>query len=233
MVGGVVAAAREYGLQLVSFSPTFADQTAWERWLQPSLLVSLIYRTGAPDPAPPPERLLANGQCFLVRRDTLLEHGGYAPSRASFADDVWLARHYARAGARCGFLEGRFLYRVRSYRSAHEMWREWGRSMDLADATSRSRQLLDVLFLVLVQALPLPLLALFSVMSVPAFLIIVNLFLVAVRLGVLVAIAPSYERRGLPYVLSWFTDPAAVLRVGLSTFRRPVSWRGRAYRDLA
>jgi hypothetical protein len=36
----------------------------------------------------------------------------------------------------------------------------------------------------------------------------------------------------LAYALSWLADPAAVFRVALSTFRRPVSWRGRVYRDL-
>ena len=47
---------------------------------------------------------------------------------------------------------------------------------------------------------------------------------------VLVAIAPSYERRGLPFFLSWMCDVVAVFRVVLSTIRRPVSWRGRTYR---
>jgi dolichol-phosphate mannosyltransferase len=210
----------------------FAGQTAGERWLQPSLLATLVYRTGVPRSEPPAERLLANGQCFLVRHETLIAHGGYAPARASFADDVWLARHYARAGVRCGFLDGRRLFRVRSYRSARQMWREWGRSLDLADTTTRGRQLLDVLFLLLVQALPVPLLALSLVMHVAQQLLVINLALLFVRLVLTVATAPSYERRGISYFLSWLADPAAFVRVLLSTLRRPVSWRGRVYRDL-
>ena len=137
MVGGVLQAARAGGYDLVSFAPRFAGQSAGERWLQPALLTSLVYRTGAPGTSDDPERLLANGQCFLVRRSLLLQHGGYEVARDSFADDVRLARHFARLGARCGFLDGRMLYRVRSYRSAGEMWREWGRSIDLADARHR------------------------------------------------------------------------------------------------
>ena len=233
MVAAIIAAARAHDLALVSFSPMFAGQTSWERWLQPALLVTLVYRTGAPEPAPPPARLLANGQCFLVRRATLLEHGGYAPARASFADDVFLARHYARKGVRCGFLDGSQLYRVRSYRSASHMWREWGRSIDLADTMTRGRQLLDVLFLFLVQAAPLVALAWASLAPLPRTLVAINLLLMSVRLSLLVAIGGSYERRGLPYILSWLADSAAVFRVAWSTFRRPVSWRGRAYRDLA
>lgn len=230
MVPGVVTAAREAGLELVSFSPLFAGQSAPERWLQPALLVSLIYRTGAPGLPAPPKRLLANGQCFLVRRDTLLAHGGYEPARDSFADDVRLARHYASQGVRCGFLDGRMLYRVRSYRSLSEMWREWGRSVDLADATQRGRQVLELLLLVLGQALPVPMLIVSSVLVGARPLIAVNALLVVIRLVVLVAIAPSYEKRGLPFLASWICDPAAVFRVVLSTIRRPASWRGRSYR---
>ena len=232
MVAGVVAAAHAHALDLVSFAPMFAGQTAGERWLQPSLLVTLVYRTGAPQAEPPPHRLLANGQCFLVRRETLLTHGGFAPARASFAEDVWLARHYARAGVRCGFLDGRRLFRVRSYRSASEMWREWGRSLALADATPRTRQWFDLLFLLLVQALPLPLLILSLVVPVPPSIVVINLVLVFIRIAVLVAIASSYERRGIAYFASWLADPAAFVRILLSTLRRPASWRGRVYRIL-
>ena len=233
MVAGAVAEAREHGLALVSFAPMFAGQSSWERWLQPSLLVTLLYRTGVPSPDPPPTRLLANGQCFLVRRETLLAHGGYEPARTSFADDVFLARHYAAAGVRCGFLDGRQLFRVRSYRSAPEMWREWGRSLDLADASTPSRQLFDLVFLLLMQGIPLPLIAASAMIALPWPLVAVNLAALILRLIVLVAIKDSYEVRGAPYALSWIADPGAVFRVMLSTFRRPVTWRGRAYREIA
>lgn len=230
MVAGVVAAARQGDLELVSFSPMFAGQTSVERWLQPALLVSLVYRTGAPGASAPATRLLANGQCFLARRDTLLAHGGYAPARDSFADDVRLARHYAAQGVKSAFLDGRLLYRVRSYRSAGEMWREWGRSVDLADATSSRMQWADTAVLVLGQALPVPMFAV-SLLSASSWpLLAINALLLGIRLVVLIAIAPSYERRGLPFLLSWMCDPAAVFRVVLSTIRRPVSWRGRTYR---
>ena len=229
MVAGVVAAARQSGLELVSFGPMFAGQSRAERWLQPALLVTLVYRTGAPGVSVPSARLLANGQCFLARREVLLAHGGYAPARDSFADDVRLARSYATRGVPSAFLDGRLLYRVRSYRSAVEMWREWGRSVDLADATSSSRHWADVAVLVLGQAMPMPLfaLSLFAASLWP--LLAVNVLLLGVRLAVLIAIAPSYERRGLPFFLSWMCDVPAVFRVVWSTIRRPVEWRGRTY----
>jgi dolichol-phosphate mannosyltransferase len=229
LVGAVVTAARRSGLDLVSFAPRFAGQTAVERWLQPALLTSVIYRVGAPGAVTEPGRLLANGQCFLVRRSVLLEHGGYEPARDSFADDVCLARHYARLGVRCAFLDGRLLYRVRSYQSAREMWREWGRSIDLADATSTLRQALDLALLLLAQALPILVLASTFVLPVSMPLVLVNLLLLGTRIGVLLSIAPSYERRGWPFFFSVFADPLAFLRVAWSTFKRPVAWRGRKY----
>ena len=230
LVGGVIAAARDGGLDLVSFAPRFAAQSAAERWLQPALLASLVYRTGAPGTTVGPERLLANGQCFLVRRSVMEAHGGYEPARDSFADDVRLARHYARRGVRCAFLDGRLLFRVRSYRSAREMWREWGRSIDLADTTSAAKQYSDLALLFLAQALPIfVILATFAV-AVPLPLIVTNVLLVGIRIGVLTSIAPSYERRGWPFYLSVTADPLAFLRVAMSTFNRPVSWRGRTYR---
>jgi dolichol-phosphate mannosyltransferase len=158
----------------------------------------------------------------------LLAHGGYEPARDSFADDVRLARHHAENGVPCAFLDGRLLYRVRSYRSVGEMWREWGRSVALGDATPAWQQRVDLALLVFGQALPAPALVAGLVSSAWP-LVLVNVLLLSIRFSVLTAIAPSYERRGLPFFLSWVSDPVAVFRVVLSTFRRPVSWRGRSY----
>jgi dolichol-phosphate mannosyltransferase len=62
-----------------------------------------------------------------------------------------------------------------------------------------------------------------------AALIGLNLALVVMRLLLLVATRGSYERRGWPYWASVTADPAAVLRLWLSTVRRPRAWRGRRY----
>ena len=235
-IAGAVQSARAHRLDVVSFGPRFASQGPGERWLQPALLVTLVYRTGSPSPESSPDRVLANGQFFLARRRVLQEHGGYAPSRWSFADDVTLARHLARAGVRVGFLDGSRLYCVRSYRTMREMWREWGRSIDLSDATTRSRQWIDVAFLALVQALPLPLLACYAggllhPLDLPSRILLwLNVVLVLLRIGMTFALQASYERTGVTYFLSWLADPLAVVRVLLSTVRRPRQWRGRSYR---
>ncbi len=236
MVAGAVRAAAESGYDMVSFSPRFGGQTFAEQWLQPAMLLTLVYRSGAAGAEDPPaDRVMANGQCFLAKRDTLLRHGGYAAARLSFCDDVTLARHYARLGARVGFMDGSRLYLVRSYESMRQMWREWGRSLDLKDASTPGRLWSDALLLVLAQAAPLIVLAAWMFGALDAsttwgrVLLWTNLALATVRVLMLAALAPSYDRRRLSFWLSPLADVPAVLRVLLSSLRRPTDWRGRQY----
>jgi len=236
LVAGVVAAARARELDIVSFSPRFGGMTAAEQWVQPAILTTLVYRTGAAGAGRVrPDRLLANGQCFLARASVLAQGGGYAPARESFSDDVTLARDYAARGWRVGFLDGSRLYVVRAYESLGQMWREWGRSIDLRDSTSPLTQTVDAILLILSMALPIPLLVALAIRlpsgapNVVDALIAINAAFVLVRLLILNALAGSYERPGLTFWLSPLADLLAVYRVLLSTLKRPRAWRGRRY----
>jgi dolichol-phosphate mannosyltransferase len=236
MVAGAVAAARDGGWSIVSFSPRFAGQTTAEQFIQPALLLTLVYRGGVVGIEPDPERVVANGQCFLARRDVLLRHGGYAPARASFADDVTLARHLARRGEHVGFLDGSRLYAVRSYRSAREMWREWGRSLDLKNATSPVRQWLDIALLIAVQALPICVLAMLAIIAyrgplspTARALAGVNAAALIIRLLLLWPLSHAYAETRWTFWVSWLADPLAVARIVLSTVTRRRAWRGRDY----
>jgi len=248
LVGAVVAAVEQDGFDVASFSPRFDGQSAAERFVQPAMLVTLVYRCGAAGATqPPPDRVLANGQCFLARRSLLEQHGGYAPARASFSDDVTLARHLAARGARVGFLDGSEIIRVRAYSSLGEMWREWGRSFDLKDATAVWRRWLDVALVWSTQALPLPMLIGLSLLAFtrggvtggePAqnllieALLLVNASAFVVRIMMLVALRGSYVQRGAPFWFSWVADIAAAVRLTISTARVPKRWRGRSYAGL-
>lgn len=229
-----LAAAKREGFDVVSFAPRFDGQTHAERFVQPSLLVSLIYRSGAPgDPRVRPDRVIANGQCFLARRSVILEHGGYEPVRQSFAEDVSLARRLAALGVPVGFLDGSRLYRVRSYSGVRQMWREWGRSIDLKDAATSLRQLFDTAFVVLAQGAQLPIIV-GLVATWPAarpypLLVGATAGLLLLRSILHLAIRGSYEKRGPAWWLSPLSDPLAALRMVLSSARRPKSWRTREY----
>ncbi len=248
LVGGVVAAVERDGFDVASFSPRFEGQSAGERFVQPAMLVTLVYRCGAAGATqPPPDRVLANGQCFMARRALLEQHGGYSSARASFSDDVTLARHLAARGARVGFLDGSDIIRVRSYASLREMWREWGRSFDLKDATPVWRRWLDVALVWSTQAVPLPLLLVVGLIGPWAHrgdlpdaartlwsaLMLVNAAALGMRLMMLTALRESYVQRGVPFWLSWLADIPAAIRLTLSTARTPTRWRGRQYDSLA
>jgi dolichol-phosphate mannosyltransferase len=154
-----------------------------------------------------------------------------------------LARHLAARGERVGFLDGSRIIQVRSYTSLAEMWREWGRSFDLQDATSLWHRWLDVVLVWAVQGLPfLILLALGLAWLAGAWpapgsaeatwltaLLGVNAGALAIRLAMLTALAASYAEHGVTFWLSWLSDPAAAFRLTLSTIKRPKAWRGRAY----
>ncbi|WP_409965135.1 glycosyltransferase [Gemmatimonas sp.] len=247
LVGAVIDAVEQDRYDVASFSPQFRDQTAAERFVQPAMLTTLVYRCGAAGATqPPPDRVLANGQCFIARRDLLLANGGYSCARTSWCDDVTLARHLAANGARVGFLDGSQIIQVRSYASLGEMWREWGRSFDLKDATPMWRRWLDVALVWAVQGLPLPtLLVLGALLATGTIaltnaphamlwraLLLVNGSALLIRLFMLWALRGSYAERGISFWCSWLADLAAAWRLTLSTARRPKAWRGRSFESL-
>ncbi|WP_313949329.1 2'-O-glycosyltransferase CruG [Leptolyngbya sp. FACHB-261] len=233
LVASLVQAADQEGLDLVSLSPRFILKSVGEQLLQPALLLTLVYRFGpAGERSNGAERVMANGQCFLARRALLEQLDGYSCARASFCDDVTLARAAAASGAKVGFLDGCQVLKVRMYASALETWHEWGRSLDLKDATSPAQKWGDLGFLLAVQALPwlaLPLLLL-AEPSLPVQVAIgLNASLLLTRFALLLAIRGSYEQVGWAFWLSPLADPLAVLRIAISTLSTPKRWRGRDY----
>lgn len=237
LAAAVVRAARREAFDVVSFSPSFDGMTVAEQWVQPAILLTLVYRTGAAgDPTVTPDRAVANGQCFLARRQTVLGAGGYEPVKASWAEDVALVRHLARRGVRVGFLDGSRLYRVFAYTGLPQMWREWGRSIALRDATGARRQELDLALLLVAQASPLWVaLALAlrwdTVGGAPwrTALAATTGALLGIRLLMLLALRGSYARPGVGFWLSPLADLAAVARIALSMARPAKTWRTREY----
>jgi dolichol-phosphate mannosyltransferase len=241
LAAGLIKTAQAEGYDMVSLSPQFILKYPGELWLQPALLLTLVYRFGPTGTSSSgPERVMANGQCFLTRRSVLAQLGGYSSASSSFCDDVTLARNAAAQGFKVGFLDGAKLLKVRMYEGAAETWREWGRSLDLKDASSPGQIWGDLWLLLAVQGMPVPVALSFLLSpelsfspSPPVFLLELNLFLLAVRFALNFAIAPSYDRTqataGWVFWLSPLADPLAVLRIFLSAIRRPTQWRGRNY----
>jgi dolichol-phosphate mannosyltransferase len=245
LIASLLETAIAENYDLISLSPRFILRYPGEIWLQPALLMTLLYRFGAAgERENSAERVMANGQCFLCRRSWLTQVEGYTSAKSSFCDDVTLARAMAARGATVGFLDGANVLRVRMYDGMAETWREWGRSLDLKDAASQSQIWGDWLVLLLVQGLPMVvvLLALGAIAtdaSHPVYWISLgfNSVLLLVRLGMNAAIAGSYDlsQARLPWLfwLSPLADPIAVLRIFLSSQQTPTQWRGRSYGSKA
>ena len=199
--------------------------TAGERWLHPALLATLVYRYGPPDADARVaiSRLMINGQCTAVRRAALLEAGGYAEAAGHMTDDAAFARGLARRGWRVVFHDGGGLIDVDMHESAAETWREWGRSIALPDVTSPAWRAADVAVVWL--TLGLPWLRLVSRRARR-----VDFALLALRLAMTGAFAPSYARRGRP-VLAVAARGRARRRCGSrwSAARPARRWRGRVY----
>ncbi len=248
LVAGLVKAASTRNYDLVSLSPQFILKYPGESLLQPALLMTLLYRFNpAGVNAQASERVMANGQCFLCRRSVLEAVNGYTAAKSSFCDDVTLARQIAANGFKVGFLDGAKVLKVRMYEGAAQTWKEWGRSLDLKDASSRAQTWGDLWLLTSVQGLPLIIVLLLLLLSPhppippsphllfspPLILLSVNLFLLLIRFLMLLAIAGSYDftqtKGGWLFWLSPIADPLAVLRIFLSAFRTPRQWRGRKY----
>ncbi len=235
LVTSLVQTAEAMQLDMLSLSPRFILKTAGEQFLQPALLMTLVYRFGATgDPQQfQSDRIMANGQCLLIRRQWLEKIDGYSLAKSSFCDDVTLVRASAQRGAKVAFLDGKNLLQVRMYTSFWETWREWGRSLDLKDASSPSQTWFDCLLLLAVQGLPLPLvlglLALPTEGIVYNWLLGINGVLLLVRWLLQIAIRDSYTEVGLWFWLSPLADPLAVVRIWLSALTRPKRWRSREY----
>jgi dolichol-phosphate mannosyltransferase len=235
MVASAVDFAQREGYDLITLSPRFILKGAGEQWLQPALLMTLVFRFGATgDPQQfQNDRVMANGQCMLIKRALLERMSGYSCAQKSFCDDVTLVRECAKQGAKVAFLDGKNILQVRMYTSFLETWQEWGRSLDLKDASTPLQIAMDCLFLLAVQGLPLLLL-----LSLPLWyssqifctlLILLNGFLLLIRWLLQIGIRDSYTQVGIWFWLAPLADPLAVLRIWLSALSRPQKWRGRQY----
>ncbi|AFY62299.1 glycosyl transferase [Synechococcus sp. PCC 6312] len=242
LVASLVQTARAENLDVIGLSPRFILKYPGEWWLQPALLMTLIYRFGAGAKVETqPERALTNGQCLLIRRSLLDKIKGYTCAQQSFCDDVSLVRECVMKGARVGFRDGKNLIQVRMYEGLGETWQEWGRSLDLKDATPRGQVWGDIWFLTAVQGLPL-ILSLaglgLKLGGVEWFtldiLLALNLGLLAMRWGMVAAVSGSYLP-GPGQWLLWLSpvaDSLAVSRIVQSSMQQPKSWRGRSYHSF-
>ncbi|MEO3809860.1 glycosyltransferase family 2 protein [Sphaerisporangium sp. B11E5] len=209
---------------LVTVAPRFVCDGAAEQALHAAFLATLVYRYGPVGPRvpPPPYRVLANGQCMAFRRKAMRSASGFVRVRGNMTDDVALARTLAGDGWDVRFLDGRALLEVDMHSSVAEVWREWGRSLPLADVTDGPRLAGDLAVVWLTAALP----AARLLAGRPTRL---DLALLGVRFLLAGALWRGYTRPGPGLLLSPLLDPLAALRLTQGVLRPSRTWRGRTY----
>jgi dolichol-phosphate mannosyltransferase len=198
--------------------------------LHGSMLATLVYRFGAPGlRAKTPLATLANGQCFLVRRNVLDRTGAIEAARDSRCEDITIARTLVASGFAVGFYQSEDLVSVRMYEGASEAWDNWPRSLPMQDRflgpLTLALQMSEVL---LVQALPLIAVALL-IWSRPgrrSLFFRLNLQLLLVRLGMLAGLRGAYVSVPALYWLAPLLDLPVALRLIAAAKQREWTWRG-------
>lgn len=221
--GAAVARAERDGFDFLTLGGRFECPTPATRWLHASMLTTLVYRFGPPGVATRANRAMANGQCMTLRRERFLAAGGMSLVRGEVVEDIALARRLATDGWPIGFLDAAELLTVRMFESFDDAWNGWGRSLALPGVEPRSRQLFDLSIIVLAQALPLPRLLLGRGD-------VIDLVLLANRLGTLAGTRTAYEKADAAYWLSPAADLLSVAAIARGIARRgKQTWRGRTY----
>lgn len=219
----VVGRAERDGFDLLTVGGRFECPTPGTRWLHASMLTTLVYRFGPPGTATTPARTMANGQCMTLRRDGFLAAGGMSLVAGEVVEDIALARRLAADGWTVGFLDAADLLTVRMFESMSDVWSGWGRSLALPGVEPVGRQLIDLAVVLLAQVLPLPRLLLGRGD-------IVDVILVANRLGTLVGTRSAYDRTDAAYWLSPLADVGSATAIARGITRRGrQTWRGRTY----
>lgn len=225
----LLAHAKRAKLTALSVATRQELESIGEGLLHPSLLTTLVYRFGIPGKVfHRVNEVLANGQCFLFRRDELETCGGFTGTYHSICEDITIARILVDAGYAVGFFEAGDLVTVKMYADGYDTWHNWPRSLSMHDRFSGISTLLGWLEVMLVQALPLPLFLFLAIVRMRwNWLVMLNGNLVAMRIGILFGTAQAYRRRPWSYWLSPLCDLPVALQLGRSMLQRQHVWRGR------
>jgi len=230
LVRALLAHADQTGVPALSAATLQEVSGAAEGLLHPAMLTTLVYRFGIPGRATKRvAEVQANGQCFLVKRETLARSGGFAGVATSVCEDVTLARAIAAGGDPVGFHETTGLVSVAMYAGWRDAWQNWTRSLPTRDRFWGATGWFGLAEVLLVQALPLPLAIGLRGPRHPTgrALWALNAGLAATRIGVLAGTARAYRRRPWTYWLSPALDLPVAIRLIRSATKRRHTWRGR------
>lgn len=122
--------AKEFGADLLSYSPRQEVHGFWERALMPVVFAELARTYRTIDVNDPQSRVAAaNGQYLLIRRTVYDWVGGHKAIASVLLEDVELARRVKQSGRTIRFRYGGDAVRARMYRSFAQMWEGWTKNL--------------------------------------------------------------------------------------------------------
>lgn len=120
--------AQRRGTDLISITPRFTLDTAWEQMTVPvcsSLMVIWFQPTRVNNPKL--STSYANGAFLMLTRHCLDAVGGWCRFRQQISEDIALSRVVKSSGFRLVVLENEGLYQTRMYDSVRDSWNGWSR----------------------------------------------------------------------------------------------------------
>ena len=114
------------------------------------------------------------------------------------------------------------------YADWRETWANWPRSLPTHDPYYGWRETIGLAEVLFVQALPLPILLLALIISLPTWIVSLNAILFTFRLGTS-CLARAYRLRPWSYWFAPVADLPAALQLIQTALKRRHGWRGRTY----
>jgi glycosyltransferase involved in cell wall biosynthesis len=124
--------AKEYGANLLSYSPEQIAVSFWEMAVLPVVFAELARQyppAKVSDPNAP--EAAANGQYILVKREAYDAVGGHAAVAGNILEDVALARAFKAAGYKIRFRYAADAVRTRMYRNFRQLRDGWTKNLAL------------------------------------------------------------------------------------------------------
>ena len=127
-----VAEAKEYGVDMLSYSPQQVTFTFWEMAVLPVVFTELAREYAPQKVSDPASRVAAaNGQYILIRREAYQAVGGHRAVADSLLEDVALACAVKDAGRKIRFRYAADAVRTRMYRNFRQLREGWTKNLVL------------------------------------------------------------------------------------------------------
>jgi cellulose synthase/poly-beta-1,6-N-acetylglucosamine synthase-like glycosyltransferase len=127
-----LAEAREYQVDMLSYSPEQIAVTFWEMAVLPVVFAELARQYPPSKVSDPNSRVAAaNGQYILAKREAYDAVGGHAAVAAEILEDVALARRFKAAGKKIRFRYAADAVRTRMYRNWPQLRDGWTKNLTL------------------------------------------------------------------------------------------------------